>query len=44
MKMSVDSESRVQGPSGERHSQQYSLAQILGIWAAAALLMGGARE
>ncbi len=24
--------------------RQYSLAQILGTWAAAALLMGGARE
>ena len=38
--MSVDSESRVQGPSGERHSQQYSLAKILGIWALAAAPMG----
>ena len=40
MKMSVERESRVQGPSSERHSEQYSLAKILGIWALAAAPMG----
>jgi len=33
-------ESTVEGPPSERRSEQYSLAQILGIWAAAALPMG----
>jgi membrane protease YdiL (CAAX protease family) len=32
-------ESTVQGPPSERQSEQYSLAKILGIWAAAALPM-----
>ena len=40
MKMSVERESRVQGPSSERYSEQYSLAKILGIWALAAAPMG----
>jgi hypothetical protein len=32
-------ESTLQGPPSESLSQQYSLAKILGIWAAAALPM-----
>src|SRR5215212_1503450 len=32
-------ESTVEGPPSERQSEQYSLAKILGIWAAAALPM-----
>jgi len=32
-------ESTVQGPPSESLSEQYSLAKILGIWAAAALPM-----
>ncbi len=32
--------SAVQGPPTERHSEQYSLAKILGIWALAAAPMG----
>ena len=33
-------EPSVEGPSGERRSEQYSLAKILGIWALAAAPMG----
>jgi hypothetical protein len=33
-------ESTVEGPPSESLSEQYSLAKILGIWAAAALSMG----
>ena len=40
MTMSVKRESRLQVPSSERHSEQYSLAKILGIWALAAAPMG----
>src|SRR3712207_360485 len=40
----VERESTAQAPPSEGQSEQYSLAKILGIWAAAALLMGGARE
>jgi membrane protease YdiL (CAAX protease family) len=36
----VERESTAGGPSSERLSEQYSLAKILGIWAAAALPMG----
>jgi uncharacterized protein len=39
MKMSVERESTVEGPPSESQSEQYSLAKILGIWAAAALPM-----
>ena len=34
----VERESTVDGPPSESLSEQYSLAKILGIWAAAALL------
>ena len=40
----AERESTVDGTPSESLSEQYSLAKILGIWAAAALLMGGARE
>jgi membrane protease YdiL (CAAX protease family) len=40
MKMNVESESKVQRSSSERHTEQYSLAKILGIWALAAGPMG----
>ena len=40
----VESESTAQAPLSEGQSERYSLAKILGIWVAAALLMGGARE
>jgi len=40
MKMNVESESIVQRSSGERRTEQYSLAKILGIWALAAAPMG----
>jgi len=36
----VAGESTVEGPPSESQSEQYSLAKILGIWAAAALPMG----
>src|SRR5215204_2125680 len=36
----VEREPTVQAPLGEDQSEQYSLAKILGIWAAAALPMG----
>jgi hypothetical protein len=36
----VQRESTLQGPPSESHSEQYSLAKILGIWAAAVLPMG----
>ncbi|HKH57701.1 MAG TPA: type II CAAX endopeptidase family protein [Rubrobacter sp.] len=36
----VEREPTVQAPPGEGQSEQYSLAKILGIWAAAALPMG----
>src|SRR5215208_2073523 len=36
----VERESTVEGPPNESLSEQYSLAKILGIWAAAALPMG----
>lgn len=36
----VEGESTVDGPPSERQTKQYSLAKILGIWAAAALPMG----
>jgi uncharacterized protein len=36
----VEGESTTQGPPSESLSEQYSLAKILGIWAAAALPMG----
>jgi membrane protease YdiL (CAAX protease family) len=36
----VQGESTAQGPSSESQTKQYSLAKILGIWAAAALPMG----
>jgi len=35
-----EGESMVQGPSRERHGEQYSLAKILGVWALAAAPMG----
>ena len=38
----VEGVSAVEGTPSQ--SEQYSLAKILSIWAAAALLMGGARE
>lgn len=37
---SVESESTVQRPLGERSGEQYSLAKILGIWALATAPMG----
>lgn len=37
---SVERESAVQGMSGERQIEQYSLAKILGIWALATVPMG----
>ena len=36
----VERGSTVRGTPSERQSEQYSLAKILGIWAAAALPMG----
>ena len=36
----AERESTVEGPPSESQSEQYSLAKILGIWAAAALPMG----
>jgi uncharacterized protein len=36
----AERESTVDGPPSERQTKQYSLAKILGIWAAAALPMG----
>jgi uncharacterized protein len=36
----AERESTVQAPPSERQSEQYSLAKILGVWAAAALPMG----
>ena len=36
----VEREPTVQAPPGEDQSEQYSLAKILGVWAAAALPMG----
>jgi uncharacterized protein len=36
----AERESTVEGPPSERQTKQYSLAKILGIWAAAALPMG----
>src|SRR5215204_5512865 len=36
----AESESTLRGSPSESHSEQYSLAKILGVWAAAALPMG----
>jgi len=36
----VERESATQGPPGDRQSEQYSLAKILGVWALAAAPMG----